>query len=89
MPGRYDYKPLAFGYQMDSPYAGVLDYHIKLSKENGALDQIITKYKRGRQFCPDLRYWFGYLWVLHVVLLIDDDFSAESHLLLSIASQLS
>ena len=55
IPGRYDYKPLAFGYQLNSPYAGVLDYHIKLTRENGALDQVITKYQRGRQFCPDLR----------------------------------
>ena len=55
IPGRYDYKPIAFGYQLNSPYAGVLDYHIKLTRENGALDQIITKYQGARQDCPDLR----------------------------------
>ena len=59
IPGRYDFKPLAFGYQLNSPYAGVLDYHIKLTRENGALDQIITKYQRGRQVCPDLRCWIA------------------------------
>ena len=32
IPGRYDYKPIAFGYQLNSPYAGVLDYHIKLTR---------------------------------------------------------
>ena len=59
IPGRYDFKPLAFGYQLNSPYAGVLDYHIKLIRENGALDQIVTKYQRGRQVCPDLRCRIG------------------------------
>ena len=59
IPGRYDFKPLAFGYQLNFPYAGVLDYHIKLIRENGALDQIVTKYQRGRQVCPDLRCQIG------------------------------
>ena len=55
IPGKYDYKLLAYGYQLNSPYAGALDYHIKLIRENGGVDQVITKYQGGRQNCPDLR----------------------------------
>ena len=55
-PGKYDFKPYAIGYQKNSPYAGMLDYHIEEMRENGLLDNIKNKYSPPPQKCPDYRY---------------------------------
>ena len=54
-PGKYDFKPYAIGYQKNSPYAGMLDYHIEEMRENGVLDNIKNKYSPPPQKCPDYR----------------------------------
>ena len=50
---KYDVKPLAFGFQKDSPFAGLFNYHLKEMRETGALDQIMKKYESGPQVCED------------------------------------
>ena len=50
---KYDIKPLAFGFQQDSPYLNLFNYYLKEMKENGALDQILKKYESGPQICED------------------------------------
>ena len=55
LPGEYDYKSLAFAYQLNSPYAGIFDYHINLARENGIIEQSISKYQGHKQSCPDFR----------------------------------
>ena len=54
-PGRYDIKPFAFGYQKDSSFAEIFDYHVEKMRQSGVLDTIKTKYDALRQNCPDLR----------------------------------
>ena len=50
---RYDVKPLAFGFQKDSPLLGLFNYYLKEMREAGALDQIMKKYESGPQVCED------------------------------------
>ena len=54
-PGKYDIKPYAFGYQKDSPFAEMFDYHIEKMRQTGVLDIIKSKYDGVGQRCPDLR----------------------------------
>ena len=54
-PGRYDYKPFALGYQLNSPYAELFNYHINLMRESGVLDSITDKYRGRPQICPNYR----------------------------------
>ena len=46
-------KPLAFGFQKDSPLLGLFNYYLKEMREAGALDQIMKKYESGPQVCED------------------------------------
>ena len=55
-PGKYDNKPWAIGYQKNSPYAEMFDYHIEKMRQNGVIDNIQNKYKALPQQCPDFRY---------------------------------
>ena len=50
---KYDTKPIAFGFQQDSPFLNLFNYYLKEMKENGALDQILKKYESGPQVCED------------------------------------
>ena len=54
-PGKYDFKPLAFGYQKNSPFAEIFDYYIEKMRQTGHLDAIKSKYQGLEQNCPDLR----------------------------------
>ena len=54
IPGRYDYKPYAYGFQKDSPYLQIFNHYIKAMHEKGSLKQIIEKYTPPPQICPDL-----------------------------------
>ena len=55
-PGKYDMKPYAFGYQKDSPFVEMFDYHIEKMRQTGILDTIKSKYDGFEQRCPDLRF---------------------------------
>ena len=50
---KYDVKPLAFGFQKDSPFLGLFNYYLKEMRETGTLDQIMKKYESGPQVCED------------------------------------
>ena len=54
-PGKYDFKPYAIGYQKNSPYAEMLDYHLEKMREAGVLDNIMNRYRALPQQCPDFR----------------------------------
>ena len=43
------------GYQKNSPFAEMFDYHIEKLRQTGVLDNIKTKYQGLEQKCPDLR----------------------------------
>jgi len=53
IPERHDFKPVAFGFQKDSPLLGPFNFYIRQMRERGALNQIIKKYKAQPQACPD------------------------------------
>ena len=56
IPGQtYDHKPYAIGYQRDSPYAEILDFHIDMMREKGTLDIIVSRYRGQPQQCEDPR----------------------------------
>ena len=52
-PGKYDFKPYAFGFQKDSPFLPLFDYYLNEMKEKGSLKQIQVKYEPPPQVCPD------------------------------------
>ena len=52
-PGKYDFKPYAFGFQKDSPFLPLFDYYLNEMKEKGILKQIQVKYEPPPQVCPD------------------------------------
>ena len=54
IPGRYDYKPYAFGFQKYSPYLPIFNYYIKAMQEKGSMDQVLEKHAPAPQICPDL-----------------------------------
>ena len=53
--GKYDFKPYAIGYQKDSPYREILDFHINMMRETGTLENIVSSYRGQPQECPDFR----------------------------------
>jgi hypothetical protein len=53
IPGKYDFKPYAYGFQKDSPLLPVFNYFLKQFQERGALKKITNSYKIGKQSCPD------------------------------------
>ena len=55
-PGKYDFKSSAFGYQKNSPFADMFDYHIEKMRQTGVLDTINNRYKPSEQKCPDVRF---------------------------------
>ena len=57
IPGKYDPKNYAIGYQLNSTYAGLFDYWINRMIENGVLDLLKTEYRRTSQECPSLRFY--------------------------------
>ena len=61
IPGKYDFKPFAIGYQKDSPYAEMFDYHIEEMRNGGVLDRIKNKYNQESQHCPDFRFFYIFL----------------------------
>jgi len=52
-PGKYDFKPYAFGFQKDSPFLSLFNYNLNEMKEKGSLKQIQVKYGPPPQICPD------------------------------------
>ena len=52
-PGKYDFKPYAFGFQKDSPFLSLFNYNLNEMKEKGSLKQIQVKYEPASQTCPD------------------------------------
>ena len=53
IPTNYDYKPLAWGIQKDSPFIELFNYYLKDMKEKGTMQQIFEKYESLPQVCPD------------------------------------
>ena len=53
--GKYDFKPYAIGYQKDSPYAEIFDFHIDMLRQTGILQGIVSQYRGAPQQCPDYR----------------------------------
>ena len=53
-PAKYDYKPVAYGFQKNSPYLGLFNYFLKEMEEKGAMAKIRAKYENHRQVCPDM-----------------------------------
>ena len=54
IPGKYNFKPFAFGFQKDSPYQGLFDFYVKEMIEKGITKQILDRYQTADQVCPDL-----------------------------------
>ena len=54
IPAKYDYKPYAYGFQKNSPWLDLFDFHLKEMREKGALKQIELQYQSPPQICPDL-----------------------------------
>ena len=52
-PGKYNFKPYAFGFQKDSPFLPLFDFYLNEMKEKGSLKQIQVKYEPAPQICPD------------------------------------
>ena len=52
-PGKYDFKPYAYGFQKDSPYLYLFNHFIQLMRERGTIEAIIAKYETNSQVCPD------------------------------------
>ena len=50
---KYDIKPVAYGFQKDSPFLDLFNFYLKEMRETGALDQIIKKYESSPQVCQD------------------------------------
>ena len=52
-PGKYNFKPVAYGFQKDSPFLPLFNYNLNKMKERGSLKQIQVKYEPPPQICPD------------------------------------
>ena len=52
-PGKYNFKPVAYGFQKDSPFLPLFDYYLNEMREKGSLKQIQVKYEPPPQICPD------------------------------------
>ncbi len=53
LPAKYQFKPLAFGFQKNSPYLPIFNFFMRQMKENGVMDKILEQYKIAKQVCPD------------------------------------
>jgi hypothetical protein len=53
IPGKYDFKPFAYGFQKDSPFLPLFNYYLREMKEKGSLKKIQVKYEPSPQICPD------------------------------------
>lgn len=53
IPQKYDFKPYAYGFQMNSAFLGPFNYFLKQMRERGALKKILEKYESRPQVCPD------------------------------------
>ena len=54
IPGKYNFKPYAYGFQKHSPYLGLFNYYLKEMREKGALKKILKKWESPGQACPDM-----------------------------------
>ena len=52
-PGKYHFKPVAYGFQKDSPFLPLFNYNLNKMRERGSLEQIQVKYEPPPQICPD------------------------------------
>ena len=52
-PGKYNFKPVAYGFQKDSPFLPLFNYNLNKMRERGSLNQIKVKYEPPPQVCPD------------------------------------
>ena len=52
-PGKYNFKPVAYGFQKDSPFLPLFNYNLNKMRERGSLEQIQVKYEPPPQICPD------------------------------------
>ena len=52
-PGKYDFKPLTYGFQKDSQFLFLFNHFLKEMREKGTMGQILTKYEPKPQNCPD------------------------------------
>ena len=52
-PGKYDFKPYAYGFQKGSPYLFLFNHFIQEMRERGTMGAIIAKYETNSQVCPD------------------------------------
>ena len=52
-PGKYKFKPVAYGFQKDSPFLPLFNYNLNQMREKGSLKQIQVKYEPPPQVCPD------------------------------------
>ena len=54
LPANYDFKPLSYGFQKDSPYLGLFNFYLHKMRERGVMKEILKKYETPPQVCPDL-----------------------------------
>ena len=52
-PGKYNFNPVAYGFQKDSPFLPLFNYNLNKMRERGSLKQIKVKYEPPAQICPD------------------------------------
>ena len=52
-PGKYHFKPVAYGFQKDSPFLPLFNYNLNKMKERGSLKQIQVKYESQPKICPN------------------------------------
>jgi ABC-type amino acid transport substrate-binding protein len=45
IPAKYDFMPIAFGFQKDFPYLDLFNYMLKELKEKGIYDKIAASYE--------------------------------------------
>ena len=53
LPGKYNGKDVAYGFQKGSPYVNLFSYYLKYMEEKGISQKILEKYEPPPQFCPD------------------------------------
>lgn len=49
IPGRYDVKPYAYGFQKNSPFLGIFNYYLNELREKGSLGKIVEGYEPAQQ----------------------------------------
>ena len=54
IPRKYNFQPLAFGFQKDSPYLDIFNFYLKEMIEKGVMKASSKKYEGLPQICPDL-----------------------------------